>query len=186
MAARVKDLRLFVAIYPPPEIVAEALEWLSAFRLPPHRLTPADQVHLTLQFIGDVTPGRLDETIESVERSAAGLDAFTLQLTRLLRLPERGPARLIAAEADQPVSLMEMQRRLAHRLARNPRENSGDRFLPHFTLARFRSPTWFDIDVGDAPLASEPFVVESVALMSSTLTPEGARHVPVRAFPLKK
>lgn len=82
MARSTKDLRLFIAIYPPKEIARELLEWLGAFDLPPHRLTPIDQVHLTLQFIGDVTPGRLKETIESVERSAAGLDAFEMQLTQ--------------------------------------------------------------------------------------------------------
>lgn len=184
MAGGKNDLRLFVALYPPPEIVAELLEWVGAFDLPPYRLTPADQVHLTLQFIGDVSPGRMNETIESVARSTAGLESFSMQLIRLIRLPERGHARLIAAEADSPPSLMEMQRRLAHRLARNPREKSGDRFLPHFTLARFRSPTRFDIADEDAALDVPPFTVNTICLMSSTLSPAGARHDVVQEFTL--
>jgi 2'-5' RNA ligase len=106
-------------------------------------------------------------------------------LIRLVRLPERGHARLIAAEADQPAALMEMQRRLAHRLARNPREKAGERFLPHFTLARFTCPTRFDIKDEDAPLSCEPFTVHSVFLMKSALTPEGARHDVVNEFAMQ-
>jgi RNA 2',3'-cyclic 3'-phosphodiesterase len=109
--------------------------------LPPEtRLTPAEQVHMTLQFIGDTPASEMEATMESVRRAAAVLPAFTLNLRRLMRLPERGPARLIAAETDAPPALLELQRRLASRLARNVRARAGDRFTPHMTLCRFAAP----------------------------------------------
>jgi 2'-5' RNA ligase len=81
---------------------------------------------------------------------------------------------------------MEIQRRLAHRLARNPRDREGDRFLPHFTLARFRSPLQFNFNEGDATLDFPLFAVDSIALVNSTLSSAGARHEPVQVFQLKK
>lgn len=185
MARPASNLRMFVAAYPPPEFAQRALDMLREIELPPHRLTPVDQVHLTLQFIGDVPSKDLEGVIESVERSAAGLEAFTLTPSRLRRLPERGPARLVALETDAPPALLELHRRLVTRLARQakPRREDADRFLPHLTLCRFNAPV-ADLDVDrDAPL--DPWPVTSVSLMRSTLAPQRASHRQVAAFQLK-
>jgi 2'-5' RNA ligase len=175
-------LRLFVAAYPPPQVAEQLVEELRSLELPSHRGLAADQVHLTLQFIGDTPPARLDEVRESLRRSAAGLAGFELRPLRLITLPERGPARLVAAETDAPAALLEIQRRLAARLARHPRPRAGDRFRPHLTLCRFRSPARIARIARE--IAAEPFAVREVVLMRSTLLPEGARHDRVAAVEL--
>lgn len=180
MAHESKGLRLFVAVYPPAATAQALLDQVQTLDLPPHRTVAAEQVHLTLQFIGDVDPRQLDDTIESVQRSAAGLHAFELTMQQLIVLPQRGRARLIAAETDQPPTLMEIQRRLAHRLARSPRDRPGDRFLPHMTLLRFRTPPKFKLDAARAAITSQPFAVQSIVLMRSTLRPDGAVHKTVQ------
>ena len=95
MAKPVANLRLFVAIHPPAE---RSQAMLTALKnpgdLPPFRATPPDQVHMTLQFIGDTPAKDLENTIESVRRSASGLAAFDLTPLRLITLPERGPAQI--------------------------------------------------------------------------------------------
>lgn len=187
MAKPSANLRLFVALYPPPEAVTAMLSALTSGEvvrdLPPHRLTPADQLHMTVQFIGDTPAQELDATIESVQRAAAGLQAFRLSLSRLITLPERGPARLIAAETEQHSTLAELHRRLVTRLARNVREKKRERFRPHFTLCRFRSPAR-GLKV-DGPLQIAPFQVDRIVLMRSTLRHEGASHHEVAACALE-
>src|SRR5688572_27304408 len=131
------NLRLFVGIYPPREVAEAMLNAMAELKLPAHRPTLCEQVHLTLQFIGDTPARELDATIESVERGAAGLSAFELSAERLIQLPERGPARLVAAQTDAPPTLVELHRRLAMRLARNVRDRNEERFRPHLTLCRF-------------------------------------------------
>lgn len=129
---------------------------------------------MTLQFIGDTPAAEMDAVRESVERAAAGLSAFTLNLTRLIALPERGPKRLIGAETDAPPTLVELHKRLAQRLARNVRTGSSDRFRPHLTLCRFASPArHFTID---DPVLAGSFNVDRIALMRSTLWHDGATH----------
>lgn len=168
------SLRLFVAVYPPVEAAASLVQRLAALDLPPHRQTPPEQCHLTLQFIGDTAPSRLSDVVESMERSAAGLDAFNLTPLRLVSLPHRGPARLVAAETDCPATLLELQRRLVLRLAHRPRGRVEERFLPHLTLCRFRSPT--RIKPIEAPIEAEAFRVGRVVLLESRLLPSGAEH----------
>lgn len=182
MSKPVSNLRLFVAAYPPVEVARAMLRTLERLSLPRHRVVPADHVHLTLQFVGDVPARDLESVQESVERSASGLGSFLLTPRRLVSLPLRGRARLIAAETDSPATLLELQRRLAHRLARKSRADPGDRFLPHITLCRFSNDAAGEsVDqVIDAP----SFRVDSIRLMRSVLRPDGAEHHMVSAAPL--
>lgn len=176
-------LRLFVGIYPPAEAVRAMLDRLGDIELAPHRPTPAEQVHLTAHFVGDVRVSELEEAMESVERSCAGIDAFQLTPRRLITLPERGHARLVACETDAPAALLELRGRLVRRFAQSARVRPNDRFRPHLTLCRFRA----DVRAGhvDRPVTMPPFVVERVSLVRSVLRPAGAVHEAIGTFPLR-
>ena len=54
----------------------------------------------------------LTAVTESVERSASGVKACTLTAGRLISLPNRGPARLVAVTTDAPPSILEIRRPL--------------------------------------------------------------------------
>ena len=186
MSREPSRLRLFVAIYPPPPVAERLLEAVRRLPLPPHRPVPAAQVHLTVHFIGDCPAGDLPRTLESVELAGAGLRGFTLTPTRLVTLPTRGPRRLIAAASEAPATLEEIKRRLVTRLARRP---SHRPFLPHLTLARFRSPVSLgagDLEIGLDESSHGPlgFDVDHLKLMKSDLRPEGAVHREVATVPL--
>jgi len=168
-------MRLFVAVYPPTAVVEHALSLLQRLKIPPSRATPRDQVHITLQFVGEVSAARIPDVIESVNRSAAGLDSIELAAARLVSLPQRGRARLVALTTDAPPTLLELQRRLARRLARTARERAGEGFLPHLTLARFSGLGVPDLRV-DEPADAASFRVRHVMVMSSVLGPAGASH----------
>lgn len=173
-------LRLFVAVFPDGNVARELLRAIRNLELPAHKLTPPEHIHITMQFIGDTESRELENVMESVERSAAGLKRFTLTPSRLLTFPERGPARLLAAETDAPPTLLEIQRRLAHRLARSEKHNRP--FRPHLTLCRFRSPV--RALAINQPIAVSSFNVDRIVLMKSTLKPTGAVYGEVMAAEL--
>ncbi len=177
-----KNLRLFVAAYPPPETAVALLASLTQLDLPPNRLVAPGQVHVTLHFIGETPASKIDAIAETVRHAAGGLDSFALTPRRLISLPQRPMVRLVAAETDQPAALMELQRRLVARLARNPRHRAGDRFRPHLTLCRLGSPA--KLAAIEVPLGVPPFMVEKIALVCSTLRPQGAHHETVRVVDL--
>jgi 2'-5' RNA ligase len=170
-------MRLFVSIDPPAEIADELARRAALAGWAGARLTPADHIHLTAHFIGEVGVRELPRTLESVDRAAAGLGPFTLTLTGLATFPGEGPPRLVAAVADRPPQLLELHRRLVHRLARRPRE--ADRFEPHLTLARFTRPPEGSLTLPafPGPLA---FRVDHAAVKESVLRPGGAEHRPLR------
>jgi len=142
---------------------------------PRHRVTPIGQLHMTLHFIGETDERELGAVAESVERSASGLPSFVLMPLRLVTFPERGRPRLIALETDAPPTLLEIQRRLVHRLARSTRAKTGDRFRPHLTLCRFQaSVTQAPVD---EPVTIPAFRVDRVVLVRSILRPSGSEHI---------
>lgn len=175
-----RTLRLFVAAYPPRSVVER---WLALARevLPPDvRLTEADQVHLTLVFLGEHDERELPEIRESIARSVAGFGPVVLKPVELVMLPERGDPRLIAATTTLPHPLAEVQRRLSQRLALDRSRKSV--FLPHLTLARFPGKS---IERMAKPLEAEEFEIAEIRLMRSHLRQGGAVHELDKAFALQ-
>jgi 2'-5' RNA ligase len=175
------EVRLFVGIYPPPEVAERLAEVAMARPLPPHRRVPAGQTHVTALFIGPRPKRELDGVAESVERSCAGIGAFELRARRVMTLPERGRPRLIAVETDAPPEILEIHRRLAQRLAGGG-GRTPDGFLPHLTVCRFRHGE--RARRVDEAIDGPAFGVVDVRLMRSVLAPDGARHAEVARFVL--
>ncbi len=185
---RTRDsLRLFVAVYPPPDVAAALLEALACLPLPPHRLTRREQVHLTVQFIGETARRDLRAAVESVERACAGLPAFALTAGALITIPDHpatAPPRLVAARTDSPPTLLELHRRLVQRFARPRRSNKPERFVPHLTLCRFPEGTPSTGRPWGGPLAVPRFEVGDVRLMESRLTLAGGVYNELACVPL--
>jgi len=177
------NLRLFVGVYPPEATARAMADLLAAHTLAEHRPTPPEQIHLTVQFIGDTPDAALDSVLESVERSASGIGAFDLTPRRLISLPDRGPPRLAALETDAPPALLELKRRLAHRLSAHVRQEPAARFLPHFTLCRFAKGA--RAEKLEERVELPEFPVDRVWVMRSVLRPDGAEHREMAVFALE-
>lgn len=175
-------LRLFVSVRPDDAAAARMSALLPPGLPPGTRPVPRSQIHLTLQFIGDTEPSRLDEVVESISAAVAGLRVQRLVPRCIRTLPERGPARTVAIITTWPASLAEAQRRLCVRLARRPSRRREEPFLPHLTIARV-PPAWIPT-VREWPTPPEPFDVCEVELVRSILAPTGAVHEAVATFPL--
>ena len=142
------------------------------------RLMRPASLHLTLAFIGSVTPSQLAE-LESV---AAGLraDAFDLSLDRLGFWPQRGI--LWAGCRQTPAPLRRLVEALAAALraagfASAP--HSGAAQVPHVTLAR-------RIRCTSLPRLETPirWRVGEFALVETHLHPSAASYRTLASFPL--
>lgn len=180
-------LRLFLAAYPPLGVVQGLQSRAAGLPLPEYKSVPPEQVHLTLLFMGDRRAASIPDIESSIAASCKGIRACIVRPRRLLSLPEKGPARLVAVETDAPPSLQELHTRLANRLA--DRTRRGTPFLPHLTLLRFPG-TGADVRVNEDLATPEQdattflFELRSVCLVKSTLHPKGSRHEVLREFAL--
>jgi 2'-5' RNA ligase len=165
--------RLFVALELGGEdrraLVAWAREAVAADRA--LRIVAAEQVHLTLAFLGhrpvdDVGP------LSAVVEELAGSPLPALSTGAALWLAPRRPHVLSVAVADEAGALAALHATLWDRLEEIGFERDERRFRPHLTVARVRRG-WTPSTAALPPTPSLELDVRGVALMRSFLG-EGA------------
>jgi 2'-5' RNA ligase len=177
-------IRAFVAISPGAgtrQRLAAALGGLADEPL--LRRVPVRNLHLTLAFLGQISPVQADSATAAVKGVSADLGPFGLRIGGgLLALGARRSIIAVAVkgEVDQ---LHRMRRRLQDALAENGIAASEQRFRPHMTLARIqraasareRRVIWQAAESRLATLQVE-FRVQNLGLYRSHLESSGARY----------
>lgn len=125
--------RLFVALTPPEPVRAELADL--AEDLEGARWVPADNLHLTLRFIGDAD----DEKRERIEAALARVrvEPFVLPVGELGVFPPRGPAKVLwAGVGGGHTRLWQLRKQVDEALLSVDLTIDVRTFAPHFTVAR--------------------------------------------------
>jgi RNA 2',3'-cyclic 3'-phosphodiesterase len=141
-------MRLFVAITPPKDALAELDAAIAALRAdwPGLRWAGPEKWHLTLAFLGEVPDNRLVDLTERLERATGRYRVLTLRIGRGGAFPSASKARVFCAHIDgEPQALTDLGRLAASvaaaaRRAGAPPPDEGRRYRPHVTLARSKRP----------------------------------------------
>jgi 2'-5' RNA ligase len=104
------------------------------------RWVPAENLHITLKFIGEVEEACLPELLARITRAASEVPVFPLEIEGVEKMPEKGPVRIIKARVISP------DQRIAklHRLIDSACGGMGlpldtRVYVPHLTLGRVSS-----------------------------------------------
>ena len=168
--------RLFTALEIPEGVRARIDRLCSG--LPGVRWTDADELHLTLRFIGEVDHDTFCEIGEAL--ASISLPPFDLVLEGIGQFPPRGPVRhlWVGVEASEP--LTRLRRRIDRCLRDCGVTPESRKYTPHVTIARIRAPlpegrlaSWI---AARNLFRSQPFPISRFTLFSSRLRPEGAEH----------
>jgi 2'-5' RNA ligase len=168
-------MRLFVAVWPPPEAVA-MLAGLPRPDVPGLRWTTPDQWHVTLRFLGEADADEVVQALRDVERAgeaAVRMGPATGRFgRRVLHVPVAGLEAVAAAVADATGLLGEPE--------------PGRRFAGHVTLARARDRRGVDLrPLTGVPVAAA-WTATEISLVASRLgggTP--ARYEVLERFGLR-
>jgi 2'-5' RNA ligase len=137
-------MRLFVAIVPPPEALAELAETVAGLRLarPELRWTVPADWHLTLAFLGEVAERVRPELATRLERAASRHSVQDLAVAGGGAFPRPARASVVWAGIRSGRELAPLAASLAAgaRRAGAPPPDEGRRYRPHLTLARCREP----------------------------------------------
>lgn len=179
--------RLFVALIPPASVRTELAEF-AALPLTGVRRTPADNIHLTLRFIGDTDDEKTERFATSLTR--VRVEPFILPVGGAGLFPSRGPAKVLwAGVGNGHTRLYQLRKQVDEALLTVDPGLAMPGFHPHFTLGRL------DETLGSKELArflethaafeAPPFRVTEFHLMASELTPGRAPvYRTVRSFSL--
>lgn len=176
-------MRLFIAI----EIPADLKTALGKLQvdIPGARWVAAEQIHLTMAFLGEVEESVV-ELLKS-ELARIQIPQFTLCLSGIGCFPGRHRPRVLWVGVEPHPHLTELAAtvRSAVLACGIPQEDRP--FSPHITLARLKLSSSEQLEAfleRNKNVKYKPFSVETFVLYQSKLTQQGAEHFPVRIFPL--
>lgn len=167
--------RLFFALWPDEAVRAQLARVLGKVPLKDGKRVAAENLHITLAFLGSVTADRRG-CVESVAAAIRGT-GFRLTLDRIGHWPK--PRVLWAGSSATPAELLALVQALTEGLRRCGFKPEARPFQAHLTLARKVS----HVKPG---LTMEPVVwqVDRFCLVRSSTLPEGAKYEVLASWPL--
>jgi 2'-5' RNA ligase len=160
-------VRLFFAAWPPAETAAALHEWASAMS---GRATAAENIHLTLAFLGEADPAR---ALAAAKRAQGSRHELPIEEARCVRDmvwvgPRQTPERLAALAESLRLELYREQ----FVLERRP-------LAAHVTLLRKARPLRTL-----PPLPAVTWPVDEFLLMRSRVSPKGSTYESIERFRL--
>lgn len=188
-----RQMRLFIAVNLPVEIkrsLGSFIQVLRRFPLDARWVTEAN-LHLTLQFLGNVSEERVPAIVQGLNRAAAGVAPFKLVISGTGVFPSvERPRVLWVGVSGETIILTDLHRRVQEEMGLLGFEAERRRFSPHLTLLRIRSPWGFRKLLQKAEEYAERAKsfgetrVVSIELMQSELSPAGAKYYVLASMPL--
>jgi len=181
-------VRLFAAVVPPLDVVAGLDRFLEPRRDadPALRWTRPASWHLTCAFLPAVADGAVDDLVEALSESLAGIASFDVDVIGGGAFPNPDRARVlwlgVSRGADELARLSSRCRGAANRAGVAV---DGAAFRPHLTLARANGiPVMRWLRVLEA-LPALSWRVGELELIHSSALPGGAGYRTIARFPLQ-
>lgn len=156
------------------------------------RWVHAENIHLTMHFLGDILPERIDPIKEALTVVGRNVPPFSFTVGQLGAFPSTNRPRVIwVGVSDTESWLALLHEAVNESMGRLGFQREARRFSPHLTLGRIqRRAGPEDVrNVGKALSATEVGTlgivpVEALILFRSVLRPSGAEYRPLATFKL--
>jgi len=182
-------IRAFIAVELDAELKATLAQVQAGLRdqVPPRsvRWVRPDGIHLTLKFLGDTPPDKVEAIQAALARAAGEVEPFTFSVSGVGCFPDLRRPRVVWLGLHEPAgALTRLWKAIEAHVAPLGFPTEGRPFSPHLTLGRLnRDASTADArQVGQAVTASAPglaaihdeMAVRAVGLIKSDLRPGGA------------
>ena len=134
-------LRAFIAVDLPPEIrrnIHRATADLQKETGLLVRWTPAENIHLTMKFLGDISPANVEYLTQMLRAEADSFDCFDIHLNGIDSFPSRKRPRVIYIGIQAPAALDALRRGIESAARRLGYESEERGFSPHLTIGRVK------------------------------------------------
>jgi 2'-5' RNA ligase len=146
------------------------------------RWVRAENLHVTLRFLGNVASERLSPLTREVAAELQGVAPFVLQLDAVQAFPTPRRPRVVALGLSPFEPIAALAAAVERGVVAAGFEREARRFRAHLTLGRVRGRYALP---GDAPAPRPtPFEVDEIALFASDLSPSGPTYTLLERLPL--
>jgi RNA 2',3'-cyclic 3'-phosphodiesterase len=176
--------RLFIAIELPAPVRKRLIDHIDQVRtlVPGARASwiREENLHLTLKFLGDIPPERIESVSHAIKDAAEASEPFEFIVSGCGAFPASGQPKVLWVGIEDPSSeLGRLYQRVEENCERagHPRERRS--FHPHLTIARVRdsrNSRQLSIVNQELGFERERILIANLALFRSELRQEGSRH----------
>ena len=185
-------MRTFIAIGLTQEIrdyLADIQQELKKCRADVKWVRP-ENIHLTLKFLGERDEKKIDKTKEAMEETAKAKTCFSVNLSSFGAFPKLDSPRIIWVGIDRgEKETKEIACDLEEKIARIGIPKEDKPFSSHITIARVKSPLNRQALIQGLktlpPCQNKEFLVTTITLYKSTLTPNGPVYAVLKEAALK-
>jgi 2'-5' RNA ligase len=189
-------IRSFIAIELPPAIhqkLAAIILSLKGPRTSAVRWVPANNIHLTMKFLGDVSPANMDTLMEMLKAEVSQQHSFSIKISDVGAFPSPHRPRVLWVGVSAPPQLGSLVRLVESETTKLGYAPEDRPFSPHLTLGRVSQNATPDevhqvaealagVKVGELGIAE----VHEVVLFKSDLRTSGAEYTPLLKVTLLK
>ena len=191
-------LRAFIAVEIPLELresVCKATAPLQKGIGSAVRWVPMENMHLTLKFLGDVSPANVEMLSQMLRAEADLFQRFDLRLSGLGSFPNLKRPRVLYIGIQAPATLEALHRGIDSASGRLGYESDERGFSPHLTIGRVKHASRVTVTEQQTIRraleetridALGTATVDSVHLYKSDLRPSGSVYTRLYSAPLKK
>lgn len=176
------SVRLFVAIGLPDQIRATLALMCSG--LEGARWVPAENMHVTLRFIGHVSDDRVSDIDWALRRVSA--PAFSVTLKGIGHFGDKSPdAVWVGVEERAP--LAHLAQKVDRAVVSAGLDPESRKYIPHVTLARFNrraKPRLAEFEAQYGLFSAGPFDVTGFTLFESIMGNQGPHYEELAYYPL--
>lgn len=141
------------------------------------RWVKPENFHLTLRFLGDVSPEFCDALAPELDRAVGAQRSFELRLRDLTAFPStRRPRVIVARVHEDEAAIQELASAVERKVVATGAEAEPRRFRPHITLGRLRKAPRGPIALEGREVDNAAMRASEVVLIRSELLPQGARY----------
>ena len=177
-----KRHRIFIAINLPEDVKKALAKYSEKWPELPAKWVGKDNLHITLEFLGDLTDVEIGDTCKIVKEVVKNHKPFSINLNKILYGPPGKIPRFVWVQGEKSEELadlkIDLQEYLVEKISFKPEPRN---FTPHITLARISEWEFRKFDLDERPEVSEEidliFTVESIEVMESIRSREGAKYI---------
>lgn len=187
-----KKHRVFIAINLPEHIKKELSKYSERWLELPAKWTAQDNLHITLEFLGDLTDQEIADACQIVKEVSERNKVFSINLNKIIYgPPKKMPPRMVWAEGEKSEELYDLRKDLQEELVEKINFRPEARgFVPHITLARISEWEFKKFDPEERPEVNEDidlvFSVDSVDVMESVLRRGGPQYTILESHSLQQ
>ncbi len=181
-------MRTFIAVEVPADIQEKVGDYIDAIAglVPDVKWVPPGNLHFTIKFLGEIEQDVFQQVKECVEQVAREYSSFTMGISGVGFFPTEDHPKVVWIGADGGVDTLlflfqDMERCLEH----IGFDRESKTFSPHLTIGRAKKFKKVNVPGSMPDFETAMFEVGSIAIMKSTLTPDGPIYEKLFACRLK-